>query len=110
MQSTPLLTLTGRASGAVSGGRCVGYNDAQATVAGQVVKGVARSSAADTLNFPIDVKGTTEAESGAAVAVGDALMSDASGRVVLRTATNYIVGYALKAATAAGQYIEVLLV
>jgi Uncharacterized conserved protein (DUF2190) len=108
--SNPILVLTGRsATLPVVGSRCVGYDNAQATVAGQLVKGVAQSPQIAGRDYPIVVIGAQEIESGAAFAVGAALMTDATGRVITQTASNYIVGYALEAATAAGQAIEVLL-
>lgn len=48
-----------------------------------------------------------EVEAGGAVAVGSALTSDAQGRAVKATATGqHIIGFALKAAQAAGDVID----
>jgi hypothetical protein len=95
------------ASGAVTVYRGVGYNGAQATVAGQAVLGFANEAGVDGRNFTVNVIGTMLAEAGGAVNVGDALDVDASGRVVTHT-TGIICGRALAAATAAGQVIEIL--
>lgn len=80
--SISLLALTVAASGAVAANRGVGYDGAQATVAGQKVLGASRNAAADTEKLTLDVLGTTTWESGAAIAVGDKLVVDAQGRVV----------------------------
>jgi hypothetical protein len=49
-------------------------------------------------------------ESGAAVAIGDPVKSDATGRAITQGGTGVILGYALQAATAAGQIIDVDLI
>ncbi len=53
--------------------------------------------------------GITKASCGAAVTRGDALQTAATGRVITRTATNPIIGYALDTTTAAGQLATCLL-
>lgn len=134
-QNISTLALTVVASGAITKHRAVGFDGAQATVQGQKVMGVARSDAATTEQLTLDVAGTTIIESGAAIAVGDALIVDAQGRAMpasslavragatamTSTAANgagvlsgsetpeYTLADALEAASAAGQFIEVLL-
>lgn len=81
--SIQILTLSGTAPGAVTAHRLVGFDDAQATVAGQKVKGVARSAAATGDVFPVGVKGTDVVETGGVFVAGDELVSDASGRAVI---------------------------
>jgi hypothetical protein len=132
------------ASGAVTQYRGVGFNQAQATVAGQKIMGIARRSGASGAELEVVSIGTAACEAGAAVAVGAALAMDSSGRVVTATTLTaalgtlvtvagagtvtvgaggvagaptlsggdlpqFIVGYAMNAATAAGDVIEVFL-
>jgi hypothetical protein len=103
-----ILTLTGTAPSAVSGNRFVGFNDAQASVAGQPCKGVAYSDAGTGEIYPIHAAGVTTVVSGAAVAIGAALQTDAQGRAVTQS-SGVLVARALEAATAADQLIQVLL-
>ncbi len=133
-QSIPLLSLTIVAAGAVAAFRGVGFNGAQATVQGQKIQGVARGDAAITEQLTLDSKGTLIVESGAAIAVGDALIMDAQGRAIPSTgalavkagavamtstaangavlqggdAPEFVFADALEAATGAGEFIEVL--
>jgi len=81
------MTLTGLAPSGVTAHRFVGFDDAQASVAGQKIKGVARSNAASAENFPIGVKGTDIVETGGVFAIGDDVISDASGRAVKASAS-----------------------
>lgn len=134
-QNISTLALTVKATGAIAQYRAVGFSGAQATVQGQKIIGVARHVAAVNDQVTVDVKGTAIIESGAAIAVGDALIVDAQGRAMpasalavragatamTSTAANgagvlsgsetpeYTFADALEAATAAGQFIEVLL-
>ena len=58
----------------------------------------------------VQTVGSAKVLSGAAVAIGDNIMTDASGRGVPASgATQHIVGKAMEAASAAGQLIEVVL-
>ena len=132
-QSLVNLALTLKASGAITQYRAVGFDGAQATVAGQKVLGVAAYDAADGDEFPVNVDDTVLVEAGAAMAVGDALTVDAQGRAVpasqldvaaggtavTSTAANggiltgsilpeYIFADALEAASGAGDIIEVI--
>lgn len=81
-QAHPLLVLTVLAAGAITAGRAVGYDGAQATVAGQKVLGVAETDVADGKHGAVATAGTTIVESGGAIAKGDALRVDANGRAV----------------------------
>jgi hypothetical protein len=85
-QSIELLQLTKTASGAVGASRLVGFNGAQATVAGQRVMGPALYAAANAEQFPVAVAGTAIVESGGVIAVGDALRTDNAGRAVAASA------------------------
>lgn len=108
-QSLSLLTLTLVATGAVTVARFVTPLGAQAGADANTL-GVARSAAAVGERFPVDVRGTTVVEAGAAVTLGATLKSDASGRAIAWATSGAKVAVALEAATAAGQLIEVLLV
>lgn len=107
----------------------------QATVAGQKIIGIARRDAANNAFTDVTCLGTAVCEAGAAVAVGARVQCDAVGRVVTATALTvaagatavtsaaangagsiaggdppvYVFGTALQAASAAGDFIEVLI-
>lgn len=129
-----LMTLRVVASGAVRRARFVGFNGAEATAIGQKCMGVARHAANNGEELAVIVSGTVIVEAGAAVTAGATVVSDAQGRgipgaviavlagatPVTSTAANGNIltgadvpiapmGDALTAATAAGQFIEVLL-
>jgi len=108
-QSTPLLTLTIAASGAIVANRFVTPVNDQA-VADENTLGVSRTAAADTESVSIDVLGTTVVEAGAAVAAGATLKSDANGKAITWAASGAKVAIALEAAAADGDFIEVLLI
>lgn len=80
--ATPLQAVTVRASGAIAIHRCVGFDDAQATVAAQKVLGVAARGAADGELVAIETAGTTIVEAGAEITRGQGLACDAQGRAV----------------------------
>lgn len=108
-QSISLLTLSVVSAGAVAAGRFVTHTGAQAGAAANTL-GVTRSAvAAANETVPVDVIGTAVVESGAAIAAGAALETDASGRAVTK-ASGPTVARALQAASAAGEFIEVLLI
>jgi len=60
--------------------------------------------------IPVDVLGTATIESGAAFSAGATLKSDSSGRAITWVTSGAKVALALEAATAAGQFVEVLLI
>lgn len=108
-QSVSVLALSVTSAGAISRGRAVGFNGAQIAAANVAMFGIARMAAtAAGEDVTLDVMGTSVCEAGAAVAVGAALATDAQGRLVTHS-TGVIVGRALQAATAAGQFFEALL-
>lgn len=74
------------------------------------VLGVVRQAAVSGDKVTVDVLGTAIVEAGAAVAVGATLKTDASGRAITWVTAGAKVGLALQAASAAGQFIEVLLI
>lgn len=134
-QKHSIFTHTLLAAGAVSEFRAVGFDGAQASVQGQKVAGVATTDAALGDALAVDMLGTTVIETGAAIAVGEALIVDAQGRAipssgelnipagatsVTSTAANgailaggelpeYVFADALEAAAGAGEIIEVAL-
>jgi hypothetical protein len=71
---------------------------------------VARSAGAIGAYVPVDVLGTAVVEAGAAVAAGDTIKSDATGRAITWATSGAKIALALEAATAAGHFIEVLLI
>lgn len=77
--------------------------------AGARILGVAATGGAIGERVPVDIQGTSIAESGAAVAVDAALEVDSSGRFITK-ASGVAVARALTAATGAGQQMEVLLI
>lgn len=134
-QRIAILTLSIVATGAITAHRGVGYDDAQAAAAGQKIKGVATSDAAQGDSITVDAIGTTIIESGGAFDPGDALAIDADGRAVEASSLavaagatpvtsgaangaavltggilpQYVFADALQAATGAGQFVEVKL-
>lgn len=108
-QAISLLTLPLLLTGAVTANRFVTPAGAQAGADANTL-GVTRSDGAIAAHVPVDVLGTAVVEAGAAVAAGDTVKSDASGRAITWAVSGAKVGVALQAATAAGQFIEVLLI
>lgn len=100
--STSLLVLNVTAGGALATARGVTAAGAY-PAANAGIRGVSRTSALASGDLvPIDVIGTTLVESGGAVTAGAAQMVDATGRILDRTSTNVIVGYAVTGAAGAG--------
>lgn len=107
-QSSPLLTLPVLLAAAVAAQRFVTAAGAQA-VAGSNAFGVSRTAGAIGERVPTDVIGTTVVQSGAAVAAGATIQSDANGKAIT-WASGARLAIALDAATAADQPIEVMLI
>lgn len=74
------------APAAVTAYRGVDYAGAQATVQGQKIAGVANRAALILGAFEATAKGSAVVESGAAIAVGDALIVDNVGRAIAAAA------------------------
>lgn len=81
-QSIPVLSLSFRASGAVSARRAVGFNGAQASVVGQKVMGVSPRALIAGETGDANVCGTAVVEAGGAFSIGASLIVDAQGRAI----------------------------
>lgn len=130
------LTLRVRTTGAVTARRFVTFAGAQVAAAGAKALGVARHNAEGAgEELAVIARGTAIIESGGAVAVGATVVSDNQGRAVTGVALAVVsgatavtssaangagilvgsnlpshpMGDALQGATAAGQFIEILL-
>ena len=76
---------------------------------GGVVIGVTRNDVAKDARAAVDIQGRLEVETtAAAIAVGDAVMSDDAGKALKRTGAHYIAGYAVTAVPAAGGIVQIL--
>lgn len=85
-----------------------GSGKAELTGAGALISGVLTNSPVADAAATIAGPGTkVQVESGAAVTQGAAVASDATGRAVAATTSDYIAGEALEAATGAGEFIDV---
>lgn len=109
MQSIPILTLTVNAAGTIAAHRFTTPAGAQAGADANAL-GVARSAAVVNDKIPVDVLGTTTVESGAAITAGVTLKSDSTGRGITWVTSGARLAIALEAATAAGQFIEAMLI
>lgn len=97
------------ASGAITQCRFVGYGGAQATVLGQICFGIAEMDALSGQDFPVAVSGIAIVQAGAAIAIGDAITTSATGKAVVAAATQQILGRAMSAASADGEFIRISL-
>ncbi|GKS96944.1 capsid cement protein [Acidovorax sp. SUPP2825] len=105
-----ILTLTVAAAGPLAANRVITQAGGYPAAGGKAFA-VTRTSAELAGDLvPVDVIGTTIAETGAAIAFDADLMSDAQGRVVpLTVGAKYPVARAMQSAAAAGGFIEILL-
>jgi hypothetical protein len=133
-QNISILTLTLIAGGAINAGRAIDFAGFQATTQGQKVMGAAVTDAPLGSGVAVVTHGTAVMESGAAIAIGDSLITDSQGRVIPASALavttgatpvtsssangtilegselpDFIVADAMQAASSAGKIIEVLL-
>lgn len=109
MQKTSLFTMTQYAAALIVAGRFVGLMTGAHCAANAKALGVSQYAAVIGEAFAVDVHGTTIVEAGGAVAAGAAVKSDASGKAVVQGGVGEILGYAVTAASADGQKIEILL-
>ena len=108
-QNLALLSLTLALTGTVTTNRFVTAAGAQAGADANAF-GVARQSGVSGDKITVDVIGTAQVESGAAISAGATVKVDSSGRAITWATSGAKVGIALEAATGAGQVIEVRLI
>lgn len=134
-QSIDLLSLRAVSTGAIARARGVTFGGAQAGANGKILGIANHAATAAGQDVTVTVSGTAVVEAGAAIAIGASLAMDATGRAVTAAALTiavggvavtsaaangagtmaggdppvWVFGDALQAATAAGQFIEVLL-
>lgn len=108
-QNIAILSLTAVLTGTVSANRFVTPAGALSGADANAL-GVTRQAGVAADKVTLDVLGTAIVESGAAVAAGATLKSDATGRGITWVTSGARLGLALEAASAAGQMIEVLLI
>lgn len=108
-QAISLLSLALTLTGTVAANRFVTPAGALAGADANTL-GAARTGGVATDKVTVDIIGTAVIEAGAAVAAGATVKSDSTGRAITWVTSGAKVGLALEAATAAGQFIEVLLV
>ena len=109
MQKSSVFTMTAVATAAVAANRFIGLLTGAHCAAAAKAQGVSQYPAAIGEAFAVDVLGTAIVEAGGAIAVGGPIKADASGKAVLQAGAGEILGYAVMAASADGQKIEVLL-
>jgi len=109
-QAQTIMSISLTAAGAIGEYRFVTPASLQAGAAVNTL-GVARMAAASGDVIPVDVLGTAIVEAGAALTANSLLETDASGRAVNKAA-GVAVARLLpgQTATAAGQFVEVLLI
>jgi hypothetical protein len=110
--ANPLFYKTGKgevreditATGTIAAGKLVTYAGAAAG-AGAVVRGVAQFDvvSGDTLTLVTQAQ-ETAVLAGGAFSIGDAIVSDASGKAVVATTGKYVFGRAIEASTGDGKY------
>lgn len=109
MQKSPAFTMSVIATAAVVAARFVGLLTGAHCAAGVKAMGVSVSDAVAGEAFAVNVHGTTIVTSGGAIVAGGPIKSDANGKAVAQAGAGEIVAYAVTAATAADQKIEILL-
>jgi len=109
MQSIPVLTLTRKATAAITAERFVSPTGGATATAAANSAGVARSNAAVGDVYPVDVLGTAIVVAGAAIADGAEIEVGAGGKAATKSAGK-TVARAQQAAAGDGSRIEVLLI
>ena len=108
--STPLFTLSIIAAGVIAACRFVTHAGEQSGTNINSL-GVARTAATTGERVTVDVLGTAIVETGAAIAAGAAIETDATGRAITKNLGVTVARLAPgEVATAAGQFVEVLLI
>ena len=95
-------------AGGVVALRCIAIAGDYPANAAAPVYGISRTAAASGEMVTVDVLGVLEAEAGGAIAAGIAVQSGADGRLEAHAGNNFVVGYSLTAAAAAGDTIKIL--
>lgn len=108
-QAISLLALSVTLSATVSACRFTTFAGAQSG-AGENAFGVSRTGGVSGEKITADVLGTAIVEAGAAVAAGDTVKADSTGRAITWATSGAKLGQALQAAAAAGDLIEVMLI
>lgn len=108
-KTTLALTTTYTSSGAGVTGKLITYAGALGSAGTSVIYGVLQQDCVQNDTVSVAVGGLVEVLSGAAVAVGAAVVSDSAGRGVTATAGDKIFGRAVSAAAAANQKFQVLI-
>jgi hypothetical protein len=134
LNSRPLLSGTIQAAGAITELRFIGFDGNQASAQGQKVRGVAHFAGVAGDQITVDEVGSAIVEAGGVIAAGDPIITDNVGRAikaaslaiaagataVTSAAANganditgsetaeYRIGRAWSAASAAGQFIEIM--
>ena len=106
-QFVSLLALPATLTGTVAANRFVSAVFAQSGADANAI-GVSRTGGVSGDRVTVDVEGTAVVEAGAAVAAGATIKADALGRAIPWVTSGARVAIALEAASAAGQFIEVL--
>jgi hypothetical protein len=109
MQKNSIFTFSAIATVAVAAARFVGLGTGAHCAAGAKALGVSQTPAAAGEALAVDVVGTAIVEVGGAIAAWGPVKSDANGKAIAQAGAGEILGYAVTAATADGQKIEVLL-
>ena len=113
------VTLTPTANQVIAQGRFVTFAGNAATIQhsgnGIDAVGVAQEPSANGSSTPIPVAvldgGKFEVQAGAAITAGARVMSNANGQAITATGgNNRVLGHALEAASAAGEFITVMLI
>ncbi|MFZ2452590.1 MAG: capsid cement protein [Methylovulum miyakonense] len=108
--SNPIMTLTVILAGVAAACRFISTARVQAG-AGVNTYGVTRTAGVSGDAVPVDMLGTAVVETGAAIAAGALVETDASGRAITKSAGATVARLAPgESASAAGQFIEVILI
>jgi Uncharacterized conserved protein (DUF2190) len=106
---TQSLSITYLSATAAVAGQLVDYAGNLAVSAATPVYGVLRDDATQNRVVSIVTDGLVEVLSGGAVAIGNAICADATGRGAATGAGNQCLGRAVSAASAAGQRFQMLI-
>ena len=101
-----ILARTVTATAAIAEYLQVTYAGALPSATGAVVMGSARFAAAIGDDLTVDVMGELVGVSGAAITLGQALVTNSAGKLIPSPGSGYVVGYAVEAAAAADAKIR----